>query len=222
MRIVEKRDLVDRRHVREAEHVAHLHVRDVDLDVLRHVGRQRFDVELARDEREHAARLDAGRLADELDDDRRVDRLVEANLAQVDVRDRAADRILLVLGENRRMHGRLTLDDDVENRVEPRRAGHDRAKLPLGNDDRARVTLPVQNAGDEPLRAEAPGVTRAESSRSRTSSFSLSPDTAADCSDERELTIACRSYARGPCRRSGSTLSPRRGLPYGVRLFVVP
>ena len=162
MRIVEKRDLVDRRNVGEAEHVAHLHVRDVDLDVLRHVSGQRFDVELARDEREHAAGLHAGRLADELDDDRRVDRLVEANLAQVDVRDRAADRILLVLGENRRMHGRLALDHDVEDRVEPRRAGHDRAKLPLGNDDRARVTLPVQNAGDEALRAEAPGVTRAE------------------------------------------------------------
>ena len=91
-----------------------------------------------------------------------MDRLVEPNLAQVDVRDRAADRILLILGENRRMHGRLALDDDVEDRVKPRRAGHRRAKLPLGNDDRARVTLPVQNARDEALRAEAPGATRAE------------------------------------------------------------
>ena len=162
MRIVEKRDLVDRRNVSEAEHVAHVHMGDVDLDVLWHVSGQRFDVELARDERQHAARLRADRLADELDDDRRVDRLIQANLAQVDVRDGAADRILLILGENRRMHGRLTLDHDVENRVEPRRARHDRAKLPLRNDDRARVTLPVQNAGDEALRAEAPGVTRAE------------------------------------------------------------
>ena len=119
-------------------------------------------MELARDEREHAAGLYAGRLADQLDDDCRVDRLIQANLAQVDVRDRAADRILLVLGENRRMHGRLALDHDVENRVEPRRADHDCAKLPLRHDDRARVTLPVQNAGDEALRTEAPGVTRAE------------------------------------------------------------
>ena len=127
-----------------------------------HVRRQRLDVELARDEREHAARLHAGRLADELHDDRRMDRLVEPHLTQIDVRDRAANRILLVLGEDRRMHRLLALDDDVEDRVKPGRACHHGTKLPLGDGDRARVTLPVQDAGDEPLRAEAPGAARAD------------------------------------------------------------
>ena len=51
--------------------------------------RQRLDVELARDLLQHAALLDARRLADELHRDRRVDRLVEPNLVEVDVRDRA-------------------------------------------------------------------------------------------------------------------------------------
>ena len=60
------------------------------------------------------------------------------------------------------MHGRLPLDHDVEDRVQPRCPGHRRAQLSLRNDDRARVTLPVENAGDEPLRAQAPGVARAE------------------------------------------------------------
>ena len=95
-------------------------------------------------------------------DDRRVDRLVEPDLAQVDVRDRAADRILLVLGEDRGMDCLLPLDDDVEDRVQPRRARHRRPKLALGDDDRARVTLPVQDAGDQPLRAKAPGAARAD------------------------------------------------------------
>ena len=40
----------DRRHVCESQHVADLHVRYVDLDVLGHVGRQRLDVNLADDE----------------------------------------------------------------------------------------------------------------------------------------------------------------------------
>ena len=162
VRVVEKRDVVDRRDVGEAQHVAHLHVGDVELDVLRHVRRQRLDMKLARDEREHPARLHAGRLTDELHDDGGMDRLVEPNLTQVDVRDGAADRILLVLGEDRRMHGLLALDDDVEDGVEPRRARHRRTKLPLRHDDRACMTLPVQDAGDEALRAEAPSATRAD------------------------------------------------------------
>ena len=54
--------------------------------------RQRLDAELALHLREHAALLDAGRLADQLDRDLRLDRLVEANLVQVDVRDPAAER----------------------------------------------------------------------------------------------------------------------------------
>ena len=59
---------------------------------LGHLHRQRLDVYLARDLREHAALLDAGALADELDDDRGLDRLVEPDLLQVDV-DRSCPRI---------------------------------------------------------------------------------------------------------------------------------
>ena len=123
---------------------------------------QRLDLDLARDEREHPARLHAGGLADELDGDRRVDRLVEPHLTEIDVRDRAADRILLVVGEDRRMDGLLALDDDVEDRVQPRRAGHRGPELALGDDDRTRVTLAVQDARDEPLRAQTTGAARAE------------------------------------------------------------
>ena len=83
---------------------------DVDLDVLGDLGRKRLDLELARDEREDAAGLHTLGLADELDDDRRLDRLVEPDLAQVDVRDGAADRVLLVVGEDRRVDGLLALD----------------------------------------------------------------------------------------------------------------
>ena len=92
--------------------------------MLRHVRGQRLDVDLARDEREHATGLDTDRFTDEMNDDGRMDRLVEAHLAQVDVRDRPADRMLLVLREDRRMNRRLSLDDDVENRVKPRGPGH--------------------------------------------------------------------------------------------------
>ena len=148
--------------VGQPEDVTDLHVGDVDLDVLRHVGRQRLDVHLTRDQREHPARLDACRLADELHDDGRMDRLVEPHLAKIDVRDRSANRILLVLREDRRMDRRLALDHDVEDRVQSRGARHGRPQLALGDDDRARVALPVEHAGNEPLRAQAPGLARAE------------------------------------------------------------
>ena len=58
------------------------------------------------------------------------------------------------------MDGRLALDDDVEDRVQPRRACHRGAKLPLGDDDRARVTLPVQHARNEAVRAQPTGAAR--------------------------------------------------------------
>ena len=53
-------------------------------------------------------------------DDARLDRLVEAHLVEVDVRERAADRMLLVLLEHRVMRRLLPLDHDVEDRVEAR------------------------------------------------------------------------------------------------------
>ena len=60
------------------------------------------------------------------------------------------------------MHGRLTLDDDVEDRVQSRGPRHRGAQIALGNDDRARVTLAVENAGNQPLRTQAPRSARAE------------------------------------------------------------
>ena len=70
------------------------------------------------DLREHAALLDAGGLADELDGHARLDRLVEPHLVQVDVRELAADRILLVVLEDRRVRRLLAVEDDVEDRVQ--------------------------------------------------------------------------------------------------------
>ena len=49
--------------------------------------RQGLDVELARDLLEHAALLDARRVADEVHRERCVDRLIEPNLVKVDVGD---------------------------------------------------------------------------------------------------------------------------------------
>ena len=129
---------------------------DVGIDVLRDLHRESFDLQLARDEREDAAGLHAHRLADELHDDRGLDRLVEPDLAQVDVGDRPADRILLVLGEDRRVDGLLSLEDDVEDRVQARRPGHRGPQVLLGDRDRPRMALPVEDAGNEPLGAQAP------------------------------------------------------------------
>ena len=61
----------------------------VDLDVLGDRRRKRLDADLARDLLDDATLLRAGGLADELDGDRRLDRLVEPHLVEVDVRQRA-------------------------------------------------------------------------------------------------------------------------------------
>ena len=118
-------------------------------------------MQLTRHLREDTAGvLHADGLTDEMDDDGRLDRLVEPHLPEIDVRDGAANRIALEMGQHRRMHGLLALDDHVEDRVEPRRAGNGRSKIPLGDEDRARVALPVEDAGHEPGRAQAPRVAR--------------------------------------------------------------
>ena len=49
---------------------------------------------------------------------RRLDRPVEPHLVEVDMRERAADRMPLEVLENRMVRGRLALDDDVDDRVE--------------------------------------------------------------------------------------------------------
>ena len=154
--------LLDRRDVREPEDVADLQLGDVDVDVLRNVRGQRLDVELARDEREHAAGLDAAASPTSW----------TTTVAWIGWSSRTSRRsmceIVPRIGScwySARIDGCtvcLALDDDVEDRVQARRAGHRGAELALGNDDRACVTLPVEDAGDEPLRAQAPRAARAE------------------------------------------------------------
>ena len=83
-----------------------------------------------------------------------VDRLVEADFLQVDVRDGAAHLVELVLLEHRRV-GVPAVDDDVEHGVQAARAGQRRAQVALGDRDRDRRVLSVENAGNQPLPAQA-------------------------------------------------------------------
>ena len=103
-----------------------------------HLHRQRLDVHLARDLTEHAALLDTLGLADELDDDLGLDRLVEPHLVQVDVQEPGPRGVELVLLEHRVVRGLLTVEDDVEDRVETVLAGQRAAKLPLLDVERMR------------------------------------------------------------------------------------
>src|SRR5262249_52004912 len=118
--------------------------------------RQRLDVHLARDLGERAALLHAGRLvaADELDDHRGLDRLVEPHLLEVDVDDGASDRVLLEVLEDRRARGLLALEDDVEDRVHPRPARAPPPQLALRNRDRVRrLAASVDDTRNEALTA---------------------------------------------------------------------
>ena len=102
------------------------------------VRRQRLDVELARDLLDDAAdlRTRAPRRSS-CTSDRRLDRLVEPNLVEVDVRDRAADRMLLVVLQHGVMRRLLALDHDVD----------DRRAAPTGRSARSRSSRsPTTNA----------------------------------------------------------------------------
>ena len=94
--------------------------------------------------------------------DGRLDRPVEAHLVEVDVRQRAADRVTLVVLEDRVVRRRLALDHHVDDRVEARRPGEGRAELALTDEDRARVALAVEDARHQPLLAEAAHAARAD------------------------------------------------------------
>ena len=117
-----------------------------------HLHRERLDAHLAVDLAEDAAFLLAGRLADELDDDARLDRLVEPHLVQVDVEEPGAGRIQLVVLDDRVVGLLLALEDDVEDRVQAVVARQRLAELALLDAERMRlVAAPVENAGDEAL-----------------------------------------------------------------------
>ena len=110
--------------------------------------RQRLDVDLTRDLREDAALLDAGGLADERNGDLRLDRLVEADFVQVDVREPSARNFLLVVLEHGRMRRLLAGEDDVQDRVQSAVARQDAAELALFDGERVRrVPAPVEDAG---------------------------------------------------------------------------
>jgi hypothetical protein len=77
------------------------------------------------------------------------------------VRDRPAHRILLIVGEDRRMHRLLALENHVEDRVESRRPAHRSAQRPLRDRDRTGLPVAVEHAGNDPLGAQAAGMARA-------------------------------------------------------------
>jgi hypothetical protein len=86
--------------------------------VIRDLEWERLDPDLAGHLREHAALLHACRLADQIDRDARLDRLVEPHLVQIDVREPAARHVLLVILQHGGMRRLLASEDDVEDRVE--------------------------------------------------------------------------------------------------------
>ena len=164
VRVVEERDALELGQVLEPERLAHLEPADVGLDRLGHLHRQRLDVDRRRRLVEDAALLDPRRVlgAVQMDVDGRLDRDVEPHFLQVDVADVAADRIPLVLLQDRRMRGALALEHDVEHGVQPRGAGEGGAELALADRERLRGRAPVEDAGNEALLAQAPRLGRAE------------------------------------------------------------
>ncbi len=81
---------------------------------------------------------------------------------EVDVRERPADRMTLVLLEHRVMRRLLALDHHVDDRVQPRGPRERGAKLALADDERPRMPLAVEDARDEALLSEAPDAPGAE------------------------------------------------------------
>ena len=80
---------------------------------------------------------------------------------EVDVRDRSADGMLLVILEDGVMRRLLAIDHDIDDPVQPGRAGQGDPQLPLA-DDEGLVGLAVEHARDEPLAAQALDVAGAE------------------------------------------------------------
>ena len=136
---------------------------DVERQPVGHLERQRLDRDVTDELRQHAADLHTGRLAHELHRHLRADRLVEPDLVEVDVREMASNRILLVVLDDRGMGRLLAVEDDVEDRVEAVRASERASQRPLGDDERVRLLPPaVEDARDQPVAAQASRVTRSD------------------------------------------------------------
>ena len=144
---------------RERERVVDLHARDVVLDRVRDVARQRLDVDLARLLGEHAALDDAGRVvgAEQLEHDRGVDRLVHVHAEEVHVHDLAAHRMALeVLDQHR--GGLAAVDADVEDRAGVRERVAQDARV--DGEVRRLAVAAVDDAGDVARAAQAAGGAR--------------------------------------------------------------
>ena len=87
---------------------------------------------------EDAALLDADRLADERDRDRGLDRLVEPHLLEVDVRDRAAHLVALVVLEDRRVRASRRRSRRRARRAMPAGGRQRGPQLALADRDRDR------------------------------------------------------------------------------------
>src|SRR6266511_3399701 len=95
----------------------------------------------------------------ELDRDLRLDRLIEPDLVEVDVRETAARHFLLVVLQHRGMRRLLAVEDDVEDRMRAGVAGEHAPKLALVHAERVRrLAAPVEDTGDEALLPQAPGI----------------------------------------------------------------
>src|SRR6188472_2418979 len=225
LRIVEKGDALDRGQVLDAQRDPDLERRDVELHVLGDAGRESLELHLAADELNDAALLRARRLADELEADRGLDRAVETHLVEVDVGERAADRVALEVLEDGVMGRRLPLDHDVDDRVEPRRAGQRGPKAALVHDDRARVTLPVEDARHQTLLAKAAHAAGAELLDSALGD--LQGDTIArhrramvaeaDCTDRHATTLRAQSGIERPSASNASCFTLATGKPAAQR-----
>ena len=103
----------------DVDDVADLERRDVDRELDRDVARLRANLEVAQHDAELAAVDRALRLADELERHLGADFLVRIDRDQVDVRDVAADRIDLVVLDQRVQRARLraALDRQVDDGV---------------------------------------------------------------------------------------------------------
>ena len=97
------------------------------------------------------------RISDELDDDIRLDRLVEPHLVQVDVQEPGARRIELIVLDDRVMGFLLPLENDVQDGVQTVVAGERLAQLPLLDaEGLCLVAVSVENARNQALLAQAP------------------------------------------------------------------
>ena len=148
-------------HGAELKRVADRHPGDVGRDALGDRGRQGLDRDLVGDVLEHAALLDAGRLLgpEQLDRHLGLDHLVELDLEQVEVDQRASHRVALLLLDHDR-GGRGAVELDVDQRAA---VGEHRARLALGHLERACLLAgAVDDARNEPGAAQAAARSRAE------------------------------------------------------------